>query len=177
MLTLEEQQKSLLAILRGSASNLHSDPWLHSAPGSPGLKMIHSIALWWQRFQIEWQCRYTSRLMKRLGCFESYLEAHFRKHPAPPSVEAMTAQFLSSLQRHKDPLLRAVASLELACIKSKIASAHTTTIFWDRDPNQVMDALDRFARLPDPEPKVRYILRMGANLPDGISCKRQVLRA
>ena len=177
MLTLEEQQKSLLAIVRGSASNLYSDPWLRSAAGSPALKMIHSIALWWQRFQIEWQCRYTSRLMKRLGCFESYLESHFRKHPAPSSVEEMAAQFLSSLQRHQDPLLRAVASLELACIKSKIASAHTTTIFWDRDPNQVMDALDRFARLPDPEPKVRYILRMGANLPDGISCKRQVLRA
>ena len=115
--------------------------------------------------------------MKRLGCFESYVEAHFRKHPIPPSIEELTAQFLSSLQRHEDPLLRAVASLELACIQSNITPERSTTIFWDRDPNQVMDALDRFAKLPDPEPKVRYILRMGANLPDGISCKRQILRA
>ena len=177
MLTLEEQQRSLQAVVRGNTANLYSDRWQQSAAASPRFRMMHAIALWWQRFQIEWQCRYTSRLMKRLGCFESYLEAHFLKHPAPPSTGEMTAQFLSSLQRHEDPLLRAVASLELACIKSKIASAQTTTIFWDRDPNQVMDALDRFARLPDPEPKVRYILRMGAHLPDGISCKRQVLRA
>lgn len=168
---------SLLAIVRGASSKSHSDPWLESVQVSPGLKMIHAIALWWQRFQIEWQCRYTSRLMKRLGCFESYLETHFRKHPAPPSIEEMTAQFLNSLERHEDPLLRAVARLELTCIESKVAPAHTTTIFWDRNPNQVMDALDRFTKLPDPEPKVRYILRMGANLPNGISCKRQVLRA
>jgi hypothetical protein len=176
MLTPEQQQRSLLAIVRG-ASKPHSDPWLESVEASPGLKMIHTIALWWQRFQIEWQCRYTSRLMKRLGCFESYVEAHFRKHPTPPSIEELTAQFLSSLQRHEDPLLRAVASLELACIQSNITPERSTTIFWDRDPNQVMDALDRFAKLPDPEPKVRYILRMGANLPDGITCKRQILRA
>jgi hypothetical protein len=115
--------------------------------------------------------------MKRLGCFESYLAEHFRKHPAPPSIEEMSRHFLSSLERHDDPLLRAVARLELTCIESKVAPAHTTIIFWDRNPNEVMDALDRYAQLPDPEPKVRYILRMGANLPGGISCKRQVLRA
>ena len=176
MLTLEQQQRSLLAIVRGHSFKAPSDPWLEEVQASSGLKMIHTIALWWQRFQIEWQCRYTSRLMKRLGCFESYLADHFHKHPAPPSIEELTAQFLASLDQHDDPLLRAVARLELACIESKTAPA-STTIFWDRNPNQVMDALDRFAKLPEPEPKVRYILRMSANLPGGISCKRQILRA
>jgi hypothetical protein len=177
MLTLEQQQRSLLAIVRGHSFKAPSDPWLEEVQASSGLKMIHTIALWWQRFQIEWQCRYTSRLMKRLGCFESYLADHFSKHPAPPSIEELTAQFLASLEHHEDPLLRSVARLELTCIESKTAPANTTTIFWDRNPNQVMDALDRFAKLPEPEPKVRYILRMGADLPGGISCKRQVLRA
>ena len=181
MLTPEQQQRSLLAIIRGRSVDgdavTHSDPWLEEVQDSSGLKMIHTIALWWQRFQIEWQCRYTSRLMKRLGCFESYLADHFRKHPTPPSIEELTAQFLSSLQRHDDPLLRAVASLELACIRSSAAPSRATTIFWDRNPNQVMDALDRFAQLPAPEPKVRYILRMDSSLPGGVSCKRQVLRA
>jgi hypothetical protein len=177
MLTLEQQQRSLLSMVRGHSPKTPSDPWLEEVQASSGLKMIHTIALWWQRFQIEWQCRYTSRLMKRLGCFESYLADHFRKHPAPPSIEELTAQFLASLQQHDDPLLRAVARLELACIESKAAPARTTTIFWDRNPNQVMDALDRFAKLPEPEPKVRYILRMGVDLPNGVICKRQVLRA
>jgi len=177
MLTLEQQQRSLLSMVRGHSLKAPSDPWLKEVQASSGLKMIHTIARWWQRFQIEWQCRYTSRLMKRLGCFESYLAEYFRKHPAPPSIEELTAQFLASLQQHDDPLLRAVARLELACIESKAAPARTTIIFWDRNPNQVMDALDRFAKLPEPEPKVRYILRMGVGLPNGVSCKRQVLRA
>jgi hypothetical protein len=177
MLTLEQQQRSLLAIVRGAPSKSHSDPWLESVASSSGLQMIHTIAAWWQRFQIEWQCRYTSRLMKRLGCFESYLATHFREHPAPPSIEELSAQFLSSLQHHDDPLLRAIARLELACIKSKIARPRTTTIYWDRNPNQVMDALDRSTRLPEPEAKVRYVLQMGADLPNGVRCTRQVLRA
>ncbi len=174
MLTLEQQQRSLLAILRSQPAP-HRDPWLDKVATSPGLTMIQSIALWWQRFQIEWQCRYTSRLMKRLGCFNTYVAEHFREHPAPSSIEELSAQFLSSLHDHGHPLLRAVARLELACIQPK--SARTTTIYWDRNPNQVMDALDRFAELPQPEPKVRYVLRMGGDLPDGVRCVREVLRA
>lgn len=174
--SLEQQQRGLLALLRGQ-SIPQSDPWLTNVASSPGLKMMHSIADWWHRFQIEWQCRYTSRLMKRLGCFESYVAEHFREHPAPPSIEELSTQFLLSLQNHDNLLLRAVARLELACIRPQRNRARTTTIYWDRNPNQVMDALDRFIELPDPEPKVRYVLRMGAALPEGVSCERQVLRA
>src|ERR1700722_5200342 len=135
MLTLEQQQRSLLAILRSQPAP-HRDPWLDKVATSPGLTMIESIALWWQRFQIEWQCRYPSRLMKRLGCFNTYVAEHFREHPAPSSIEELSAQFLSSLHDHGHPLLRAVARLELACIQPK--NARTTTIYWDRNPNQVM---------------------------------------
>jgi hypothetical protein len=188
MLTLEQQQRGLSGLIlhrpvHGSAqcpsdpSHLQSDPWLRSAASSPGLKMIHAIALWWQRFQIEWTCRYTSRLMKRLDCFEPYLESHFRENPNPPSIERISAQFLNSLQDHPDPLLRAVARLELVCIQSRIARARITTIYWDRNPNLVMDALDRFGDLPKPEPGIRYVLRLGATLPNGVTCVRQVLRS
>jgi hypothetical protein len=172
--SLEEQQRGLLALLRGQ-STAHPDPWLTSVTASPGLKMMHSIAGWWHRFQIEWQCRYTSRLMKRLGCFESYVAQHFREHPAPPSIEELSTQFLLSLQDHDNLLLRAVARLELTCIRPQ--RRRTTTIYWDRNPNRVMDALDRFLELPNPEPKIRYVLRMGAALPDGVSCVREVLSA
>jgi hypothetical protein len=133
--------------------------------------------------QLERQCRYTTLLMKRLGCFEDYAAAHLRDHSAPSSVEEMCARFLFSLRNHRNPVLRAVAGLELACIwpidpfAPFGARAHTTTIYWDRNPNQVMDALARSAGLPEPEPRVRYVLRMGIDLPDGVTCVRQVLRA
>jgi hypothetical protein len=176
MLTLEQQQNSLLAMVRKCPTDLNSDPWLQNVARSPGLKMIHNIALWWQRFQIESQCRYTSRMMKRMGCFEQYVADHFRAYPTPPSIEELSMQFLSSLEDHDDPVLRAVAALELACIDARGAYARTRVIYWDRNPNEVMDALDRFSGLPEPEANVRYVLCMGAGIPDRVSCVREVVR-
>jgi hypothetical protein len=111
MLTLEQQQRGLLALIRHRPTpvDLNSDPWLEEVASSAGLKMVHAIALWWQRFQIEWQCRYTSRMMKRLGCFDSYLADYFRERSAPRSIEELSVQFLASLEDHDDPILRAVA--------------------------------------------------------------------
>jgi hypothetical protein len=171
MLTLEQQQHTLFALIRQYPAGGYTDPWLENVASSRGLRMIHQIALWWQRFQLESQCRYTSRMMKRINCFEQYIAEYFRVHPTPPSIEELSAQFLSSLQDHNHPVLRAVAQLELACISTCAA-----TIYWDRNPNQVMDALDHFGQLPEPEPNVRYVLQMGANLPNKISCVREVLR-
>ncbi|WP_263353048.1 hypothetical protein [Acidicapsa acidisoli] len=145
--------------------------------------MTQSVSLWWRRMQLERRCRYTARLMKRLGCFDDSVAAHLREYPAPPSVDEMCAHFLSSLKNHRDPVLRAVSALELACIWPVDpfapfgARPRTTTIYWDRNPNQVMDALDRSASLPDPEPRVRYVLRMGSDTPNGVTCVRQLLRA
>jgi hypothetical protein len=139
--------------------------------------MIHSIAQWWQRFQIESQCRYTSRMMKRLGYFEQYVAEYFRIHPAPPSIEELSGRFLWSLRDHEDPVLRAVAQLELTCIQVSDERARGAIIYWDRNPNEVMDALDRFEPLPTREPGVRYILRMGPDLPDGVSCVREAIRS
>jgi len=186
MLTLLDRQRKLLEILRGrpaeaetSASNqigdaAESDPWLAAVGRSPGLRILRQTALWWQRFQIESSCRYTSRLMKRLGCFESYLTAHFAAHPAPPAIEELTAQFLTSLAEHENPLLRAVAQFELFCVAPPQAPPRAATIDWDRDPEAVMVALDRFQPLPEAATGVRYRLQLSSNKP--ARCVRESLQ-
>jgi hypothetical protein len=188
MLTLLEQQQKLLEILRrrrqadtetsgpdqtgpdptrlDPANGLiDSDPWLASVICSRGLLILHQAALWWQHFQIESSCRYTSRLMKRLGCFESYLTAHFTTYPAAPAIEDLTAQFLTLLAEHENPLLRAVAQFELFCVGSAEATSGAVTIVWDRDPEAVMVALDRFQPLPEPAADARYHLHLSSNNP------------
>lgn len=175
MLSLAQQQQGLLAILQGRQINTKRDPWLDSVTQSRGLGLLREIASWWQQFQIEWQCRYTSRLMKRMGCFADYVTAHFGENPTPPSIEELTTQFLSSLQNHQDPLLRAVAAFELACIVCTDNPEHTATITWDRNPEQVMNALNSFEPLPEHEPGTRYVLQMGAQLPGSINCVRETL--
>ncbi len=109
--------------------------------------------------------------MKRLGCFDSYLIAHFAAHPAPPAIEELAAQFLASLAEHDHPLLRAVAQLELFSVESAQSSAHAITLVWDRDPQAAMLALDRFQPLPNPTAGVRYRLRLSPNQP--ASCLRE----
>lgn len=173
MLSLAEQQLRLRAILRGDAVDVDADAWLRSVAESRGLTLTREIASWWQRFQIEWQCRYTSRLMKRLGCFEEYLEAHFAEHPAPPSIEQLSTGFLRSLRKHEDALVRAVASFELACIARASGQEGNVVIEWDRNPNEVMQALAGGERLPKAEDGARYLMRMGRNVPGGVTCIRE----
>jgi hypothetical protein len=173
MLSLAEQQQGLRSILRGQPVDTEADPWLASVAESRGLDVLRDIAAWWQRFQIEWQCRYTSRLLKRMGCFEECVSAHFAEHPAPPAIEEMSGQFLLSLSRHHDALLRAVAGFELACIARAGGRKDTVTVEWDRNPNTVMDALNRGGGLPEAEEGVRYVLKIGPELPGGVACVRK----
>jgi hypothetical protein len=173
MLSLAEQQQCLLAILQGRPVDTNDDAWLESVTESRELILLREIASWWQQFQIEWQCRYTSRLMKRMGCFPEYVAAHFRENPTLPSIEELTTQFLSSLQNHQNPLLHAVAAFELACIAFADNPELTATINWDRNPEQVMKALNSFEPLPELEPGTRYVLQIGAEFPGGVSCVRE----
>jgi hypothetical protein len=177
VLTLLKQQQKLLEILRGRPARaetsgtdpmndvINTDPWLASVVCSPGLLILRQTASWWQRFQIESSCRYTSRLMKRLGCFESSLAAHFAAHSAAPAIEDLAAQFLTSIEKHENPLVRPVAQFELFCLGPAGATPRAVTIVWDRDPEAVIVALDRSLPLPEPAPGTRYHLRLSSNNP------------
>jgi len=185
MVTLEVQQTGLLTVLLRwpipLGPDLDSATQVQPNTRSHAKRAFDRIACWYLRYQIQRQCRYTSRIMKRLGCFESHLEAQLRQHPKPPTIERLRLQFLASLQNHQHPVLRAVARLDLARIALDCAepvdTAAPTTIYWDRNPNKIMDALDRGSELPSPEPGVRYVLRMGPKVPNGAACVRQLLRA
>jgi len=183
MLCLENLQPTPLAFNSGPNKACSTSIQSNQERHPQGLQIIHDIAQWWQRIQIGRQCRYTARMMKRLGCFEEQITEYLRDHTHSKSIDEICAQFLATLVNHKDPVLRAVARLELACLQpidpfTPLGSrSRVITIYWDRNPNQVMDALDRFAELPEPEPRVRYVLRLCADLPNGVTCVRQALRS
>jgi hypothetical protein len=179
MLTLAEQQQSLLRILCEDTEPLPTDPWLSEVIHSPGLVMIREIAAWWLRFQIESQCRLTSRLMKRMGSFDDYLAAHARQNSIPQPIEELTRQFLTSLTSHPDQLLRAVAAFEQACLTPSDAHQPASTTTWDRNPNTVLTALSQCTELPAPEPGAEYTLTLEPDptnpvSPRKITCTRQV---
>lgn len=170
MLTLAQQQESLRAIVLGRPAETDGDAWLTEITASRGLQLMRATIFWWQRFQIELQCRYTSRLLKRYGCFEESVHACFAGRSAPPSIEELGIAFLISLQTHENALVRSVALFELACLVPPGKGSEEVVIEWDRNPVDVVLALDGGSELPTPEDEQKFILRIGDEVPGGMSC-------
>lgn len=169
MTQLEIQQRGLLALIKERPINKNADPWLTCVADSPEVEMVRTIALWWRRYQIESQCRYTSRLLKRLDCFEADVARYFQENSTVPNIELMTQSFLRSLMDHPKPLVVSVACFELACLELA-TSDRSSRIIWDRDPNATLRALDNFTALPPSETGCEYVMEIGTNVPGNVAC-------
>ena len=60
MTQLERQQRGLLDLIKNRGVP-PEDPYLRQVANSRELEMVREIAIWWRAFQIEDQCRFTSR--------------------------------------------------------------------------------------------------------------------
>lgn len=171
MRALEAHQRGLLDLLKNRAGR-PDDVYLRQVDGSRELAMLRKIALWWQAFAIETQCRWTTRLCKRLGCFDELVAAHFDHTAISPFVEELGSQFLRPLHDHHHELIRSVSQLDYALVAPSGASAETCDIVWDRNPEAVILALETNAALPEREPNCVYRLRVARDRT--IACTREV---
>lgn len=169
MSALELQQRGLLALIK-CRDDAPDDPYLRQVAQSRGLAMMRSIALRWRAYDIQMQCPFTTRLLKRLGCFDALVSRYFDQNATSPFVEELSAGFLGSLQNHADPLIRATARFERALLAVRGGSAESYEIVWDRHPDVVVHALDTGAELPPSEPDVVYRMRVAGELPAMIAC-------
>src|SRR6266576_3872854 len=90
---------------------------------------------------LEEYCVLTSRLLKRVGLFETMVLEHIAKHRVSPYIEEMASLFLETIGRMPDPLLAAVARFELAFIRTKKGDKKTYSIQWPQEPYSVMTSL------------------------------------
>ena len=163
MTTLASQQRGLLALLKHRAFEVAQDQWLNSIARSPELMMMQEIAVWWRCYQISAQCRFTSRLLKQRNMFEQTVTEFFDAQSTPPFIEQLGLAFLHSVSAGEDPLLRAVALTEL-----HLLSRDSVEIEWDRKPDAVFAALDRFETVPSSDPEYSYTLKLA----DPLRCVR-----
>jgi hypothetical protein len=173
MMTLESQQRGLLNLvkMRGIAT---TDPYLQKVEGSAQLALVREIALWWRVFALEAQCRFTSRLLKRLGLFEETVTIYFDGNSTSPFIEELSFDFLDSLRTNRDPLIRAISQSERALLKCKAGIRDGVEILWDRDPDGVFLALEKGSELASAEEGVLYRLRIDDHLPGVFSCTREI---
>jgi hypothetical protein len=169
---LEAYQRGLLDLIKGRGDP-PADPYLQRVAGSAELAVVREIALWWRAFQIEAQCRLSSRLLKRLGCFETRVAAYFDGNATSPFIEVLSRGFLRSLDAHDDRLVRAVTQFEFALLEVRSGSDQVFEIDWDRHPDVVLVALDRGSELPAAEPEFLYRMRIDRESPGAIACSRE----
>jgi hypothetical protein len=172
MTQLERQQRGLLDLIKNRGVP-PEDPYLRQVANSRELEMVREIAIWWRAFQIEDQCRFTSRLLKRCECFEDVVVTYFNNHRTSPFIEELSQDFLNSLVDDPDWLIRAVSQFELALLKVRAGSAECFEVLWDRYPENVILALEESSRLPPPESGCVYRMRIGRDLPRTVVCTRE----
>ncbi len=171
MTSLERQQRGLLALLKGRDCPA-DDPYLQLVAGSRQLGMVREIAVWWRAFQIEVQCHFTSRLLKRLRLFDRLVADYFDNHATSPFVEELSQGFLESLRMHDDSLVRVVSRFEYGFLKVRSGSDELFETLWDRHPDLVFLALENGKELPAAEPGSYYRLHVARTLPRLFVCSR-----
>jgi hypothetical protein len=130
MIGLEAYQRGLLDLLkqRGPAP---ADAYLRRVADSRELAMLRGIAMWWRVFQLEAQCRFIARLLRRLGCFDESVLSYFNRNNTSPFVEELSRDFLRFLFTHPDPLVRSTSHFEYALSQVLTGSAERFEILWD----------------------------------------------
>jgi hypothetical protein len=167
-----DRQAALLALVKGRQAKVAGDAWLERVAGSRELGMIREIALWWRRFQIEAQCRFTSRMLKRLGRYDAIVAAYFDTNRTSPFIEELGADFLAYVAESGEAdCARQVARFERALLRVREAPDEITEICWDRHPVGIIESLERHDPLPPPE-TARYRMLVGGPIDGLIECSR-----
>ncbi|HMC30213.1 MAG TPA: hypothetical protein VKL99_05220 [Candidatus Angelobacter sp.] len=176
MNTLAEYQKTMLALIKGRTVPLRTMPvvtdgHLTELTRSRGLGLLREVAVWWRGFAVESACPWTTRLLKKLGSFQSSIEAFYRGQDVSPYVEKAGEQFLFKMSASPEPLVLAMARLELALMRVRQGSADEYLAEWDRNPELVFQALRSGSELPPAEPGVRYCTYISRDIPELVRCE------
>lgn len=171
MTRLELQQRGLLDLIKGRSAA--ADPYLEKIAGSRELALLRETALWWRAFQLSAQCRFTARLLKRLGCFDAVVAGYFNNNATSPFAEELGRDFLVSLGKYPNPLVLAVAQFEYGFLEARAGSDQMFEVWWDRNPDLVFRALEDGTEFPNPEPGYLYHMQIARNLPQMFTCTRE----
>lgn len=171
MTSLEQFQRGLLDLIKGRP--VPSDPYLQRVAASREIEMLREIAVWWRVFQIEAQCHFTSRMLKRLGCLNETVALYFSSNRTSPFVEELSRDFLQWLRTQHDPFVRLVADFELALLEVRAGSCEQFQVRWDRHPDLFFKSLESGGEFPAAEPDCCYRLTISRDLPALVECTRE----
>jgi hypothetical protein len=171
MSTLAEYQRNMLALIKGRPLPVIADQHMLELARSRGLGLLREVAVWWRGFAVESACPWTARLLKKLGRFQTTVEAFYRGQDVSPYVEKAGEQFLFKMSASPEPLVSAMARLELALMRVRQGSTDDYLVEWDRNPELVFQALRSGSELPPEEPGMRYRTYISRDIPGLVRCE------
>jgi hypothetical protein len=169
---LAEQQRTILHLLKGRAHQPIEDPYLAEVARSPGFAFMREIALFWRTEAVEATCRWTSRLLKRLGTFDQSIASFYSDENVSPYKGKAGEQFLVRMSRHGEPLIAAMAKFELAFTRIRQGAKNKFRIEWDRDPDGVFRSLITGKKLPPAACDYFYRMYISRSLRGLVKCNR-----
>lgn len=172
MNSLEYRQRGLLNLIKGRGAD-GRDLYLDRVAHCRELAMLREIAVWWRKLHVASQCRFTARLLKRLGIFDTMLSQYFNNNATSPYIEELGLSFLSALGTHVDAMIRAVSQFEWAFHKVRAGCGDRFEISWDRHPAVFLCALAGDDELPGAEDGVLYRMKIGGDIPGLLECTRE----
>jgi len=163
--------------ISGCALPVVTDEQLLKLARGRGSSVLREIAALGRAFVIESACPWTSRLLKRLGRFEGNIAALHLRETTATTWEDAREQFLFRMSADPDPVVLAVARLELALLRIHQGGADEYLVEWDRSPELVFHALRSGADLPAAEPGARYLTYVSRDIPELVRCERKSLES
>ena len=151
---LEQQQQSLLELLKCRSLSSQEDEYLRTVRESHGLAMSREVAVWWRSLGLQRNAPHTCGLLKRLRRYDELLNRFYCENAVSPYMEVMAEQFLSLLANDSDSLVACVARFELAVMQSAseaVVECHECHEDFDRDPGALLDAIQYGRPLPEPD--------------------------
>lgn len=145
-------QRTLQALIKGTCRVTEDSPsYIRTVAASGHLAMVRDVVQWWRAFQVSRFCVLTSSVLQRQARFDSVVAAYLRERCFSPFIDEFGVDFLDWIASDPDRLVQSVAQFELTLLELKRGAGEGRTVQWDRDPEQVLDALLSRADLPPPD--------------------------
>lgn len=165
---LETYQRSLYRLVV-YGKPLPDDPsYTQELVGSSRLEVVQDVIYFWRAYGLENFCFLTATWLKRLGRFEADIKNFVTTGGFSPFVEESGIQFLHYMANDRDPIVAALANLELALHETRLDLSEERIVEWPCEPEPILSAILDKSESIKPLDHRRYRVRVSRSFPGSL---------
>lgn len=138
---LETYQRSLYRLIVCDELLSDAPVYTQGLAGSSRLALVKEVVYFWRSYGLERFCIITAGWLKRLGRFETDVQHFVALEEFSPFIEEAGLQFLQYIKRDSDPVVAALASLEIALHETRVDLNEERIVDWPCDPKPILSTI------------------------------------